>query len=89
MTANGSKSFLGYLNNFVEEYNKKSIDVDSYFSEKFESIHKAPKFKVGDRVKIVKYKNISAKVILKNGQKQYMWLILWWELILGPIRLKI
>ena len=89
MIANGSKSFLGYLNNFVEEYNKKSIDADSYFSEKFESIHKAPNFKVGDRVKIVKYKNISAKVILKNGQKQYMWLILWWELILGPIRLKI
>ena len=89
MTANGNKSFLDYLNNFVEEYNKKSIDADSYFSEKFESIHKAPKFKVGDTVKIVKYKNISAKVILKNGQKQYMWLILWWELILGPIRLKI
>ena len=64
MTAN--KSYFGYLNKLVEEYNnyvdKKPIDVYySSLSEETESSHKGLKFKVGDRVKITKYKNIFSK----------------------------
>ena len=70
MTANDSKSYLGYLNKLVDQYNntyhcsigKKPIDVDySALNEDIESSHKAPKFKVGDRVRITKYKNNFSK----------------------------
>ena len=70
MTANDSKSYLGYLNKLVDQYNntyhcsigKKPIDVDySALNEDTESSHKAPKFKVGDRVRITKYKNNFSK----------------------------
>ena len=41
---------------------KKTIDADySALTEEIESRHKAPKFKVGDRVSIIKYKNIFSK----------------------------
>ena len=64
MTANASKSYLSYLNKLVDEYNntyhcsigKKPIDAD--YSALTESSQKAPKFKVCDRVRIAKYKNI-------------------------------
>ena len=67
MTANVSKSYLDYLNKYVDEYNnayhcsfsKNPINVDcSVLTEKIELSNKAPKFKVGDRVRITKYKNI-------------------------------
>ena len=67
LTANDSKSYLSYLNRLVDEYNysyhrsvnKKSIYVDcSAFPEEFESSHKVPKFKVVDKIRITKYKNI-------------------------------
>ena len=35
-------------------------------TEKIESSHKALKFKVGDRVRITKYKNILGKGYIKN-----------------------
>ena len=63
MTPNDSKSYLGYLNKLVNEYNNtyhcsiggKPNNADySTFSEEFESTYKAPKSKVGDRVKITK-----------------------------------
>ena len=56
-----SKSYLGYLNKLVDEYNntyhrfigKKPIDAHfSGFSQEFETNHKVSKFKVGDRVRI-------------------------------------
>ena len=59
MTANDSKSYLGYFNKLVDEYNntyyhfidKKPIDADySALTEDIESSHKAPKFKSCDRV---------------------------------------
>ena len=64
MTAN--KPYFGYLNKLVEEYNnsinKKPIDpYSSSLSEEIESSHKGLKFKVGDIVKITKYKNIFNK----------------------------
>ena len=65
MTANDSKSYLGYLNKFVDEYNnsyhhsigKKSIYANySAFPDEFESNHRAHKCKTGDRVWITKSK---------------------------------
>ena len=63
LTANVSKSYLGYLNKQVDEYgntyhcsiSKNPADADfSALTEEIESSHKAPKFKVGDRVRITK-----------------------------------
>ena len=60
MTVNNSKSYLGYLNKLINEYNntyhnsigKKPIDADySALTEGTELSRKAPKFKVGDRVR--------------------------------------
>ena len=75
MTANDSNSYLDYVNKLVDQYNstyhrsidKKSVDVNYFaLTEDIESIHKAPKFKAGDRVRITKYKNIFNKGYTKN-----------------------
>ena len=67
MTANNSRSYLGYLNKLVDEYNntchyyigKKSINANySALAEEIKSSHEAPKFKVGDKVRIAIFKNI-------------------------------
>ena len=63
MTVNGSTSYLSYFNKLVDQYNntyhcsigKKPVNADySALSEEIESSHKAPKFKVGDRVRVTK-----------------------------------
>ena len=82
MTRNDSKSYLGYLKKLVDEYNnnyncstgKKSIHADCYtLTEKFESSHKAPESKVGDRVRISKYKkNMLSKGYTKNWSKEIL-----------------
>ena len=96
MTANDSKSYLGYLNNLVDEYSntyhcsigKKPIHVDySALIEEIESSHK-PKFEVGDRDRITKYKNIFIKDYTEIGQARYLLLILCSKLIFGHIKLK-
>ena len=71
MTANNLKTYLGYLNKLVEEYNnnyhhsigKKPVDTDysTIFNEDIKMNPKAPNFKVDDRVTIIKYKNILTK----------------------------
>ena len=70
MTANHRKSYFGYLNKLVDEYNntchrsigKKATYADySALPEEFESNHKAPKFKVSVKVSITIYKNIFSK----------------------------
>ena len=75
MTANNSKSYLGYLDELVDECNnsyyhlngKKAIDADnSALIEKIETNLKAPKFKVGDRVRTNKYKNSFSKGCTEN-----------------------
>ena len=75
MTANDSKSYLGYLNKLVDQINntyhraicKKPIDAGySVLTEEFKSSYKALKFKVGYRVRITKYKNIFSKGYTKN-----------------------
>ena len=64
MATNDSKSYLSYLNKFVNQYNntyhhsmnKKSINADySALTENIETNPKAPKFKITDRVRITKY----------------------------------
>ena len=52
----------------------KPIDVksDSYAHYNVDSNEKDPKFKVGDHVRISKYKNIFAKDILQIGWKKFL-----------------
>ena len=85
MTANDSKSYLPYLNKLVDQYNntyhhsinKKPINADySALTEKIETNPKAPKFKVNDRVRITKYKNIFSKGNTENWSKNFFLLIL-------------
>ena len=67
------------MNNLSDEYNniyhhstgKWTIHADYYVLVKeIESSHKAPKFKVRDRVRITKYKNIFSKGYNKNWSKE-------------------
>ena len=76
MTAIDSKSYLSYLNKLVGHYNntyhhsinKKPVKADySTLTEKIETNPKAPKFKVNDRVKITKYKNILHLKLVKRN----------------------
>ena len=84
MTANNSKSYLSYLNKLVDQYNKphhsfskKSFSADYYaLTEKIETNHKAPKFKVNDRVRVLSIRIFLVKVTLKIGQKKYLLSIL-------------
>ena len=75
MTSNDTKFCLFYLNKLVDQYNntyhhsinKKPINADySTLTEKIKTSPKAPKFKVKDRVRITKYKNISSKGNTEN-----------------------
>ena len=75
MTANGSKSYLCYLKKLVEQDNSsyhrsvgsKSIDANfPNLTKEIESSYKTPKFRVGDRVKIIKYRNIFSKGYTRN-----------------------
>ena len=75
MTANDSKYYLNYLNMLLDKYNntyhcstgKKLTDANySALTEQTESNHKAPKFKVDDRVRITKEINISNKGYTEN-----------------------
>ena len=79
MTANNSKFHLPYLNKLVDQHNnnnhhsinRKPINVDySAFTEKMETNHKAPKFKVNDRVSINNYKNIFSKCYTDNWSRE-------------------
>ena len=79
MTANDNKSYLPYLNKLVDQYNntyhhsinKNPINADySALNEKIETNPKAPKFKVNDRVRITKYKNIFSKSYTENWSRE-------------------
>ena len=79
ITANDSKSYLPYLNKLVDQYNntyhrsinKKPINADYFvLTEKIETNHKAPRFKVNDRVRITKYKNIFSKDYTENWSRE-------------------
>ena len=79
MTGKDRKSYLGYLNKLVKKYNnayycsigKKPINPDySALTEEIEMNLKLPKFKVGYRVKITKYKNILNKGYTNNWSRE-------------------
>ena len=79
VTANNSKSYLGYLNKLVNEYNntyhrsirENPIHADYFVLTKEISLsQKVPKFKVGDRVRITKYKNIFSKGYTENWSRK-------------------
>ena len=56
-----------YNNTYYHSVNKKTINADySALTEKTETNSKAPKFKVNDRVRITKYKNIFSKSYTEN-----------------------
>ena len=85
------------MNELVDQYNntyhcfinKNPIDADySVSTEKTETNPKAPRFKVNDRVRITNIIIFLVNVILKNCQEKYSLLILFWKLILGPIKLR-
>ena len=76
MTAISKNVYFDVLNDIVDKYNNayhktikmKPIDVksDSFAKCNEESIEKDSKFKVGDHVRISKYKNIFAKGYAHN-----------------------
>ena len=75
MVVNDSKSYLLYLSESVDQYNntyhhfinENPINADySTLTKKIETNHKDPKFKLNDRVRITKYKNIFSKGHIEN-----------------------
>ena len=80
MTTISKNIYIDVLNNIVNKYNNtvhetnkiKLIDVtnNSYVEYNEESHKKNPKFKVGDRVRISKYKNIFAKGYVPNWSEE-------------------
>ena len=86
------------MNKLVDKWNntyhrsigKEPIDADySALAKEIEMNPKVPKFKSGDRVRMVDTKVFLAKITPKIGQDKYLLLILWWKLIFGRIKLKI
>ena len=60
-----------YNNNYNRSIGKKPIDADySALTEETESSHNAPKFEVGDRVGITKYKIIFSKSYTNNWSRE-------------------
>ena len=58
-------------NTYHHSINKKPINADdSALTEKIETNHKASKFKVNDRVRIMQYKNIFSKVYTENWSRE-------------------
>ena len=87
ITADNSKFHLSYLNKLVYQYsntyhhsnNKKPINAHySALNEKIKMNPKAPKFKINDRVRITKYRNVFSKGYTENCSRE----------ILGQIKLK-
>ena len=60
-----------YNNTYHNSINKKLINADySVLTEKIETNFKTPKFKVNDRVRITKYKNIFSKGYIENWSRE-------------------
>ena len=80
MTSISKNVYIDKLDDIVDEYNNtyhttikmKPIDVkdDTYINNDKEINNKDPKFKVGDRVRISKYKNIFAKGYMPNWSEE-------------------
>ena len=82
MTSVSKNVYIDKLDDIVNEYNNtyhrtikmKPIDVkdNTYINIGKEVNDKDPKFKVGDHVRISKYKNIFLKDILQIGLKKFL-----------------
>ena len=82
MTAISKNLYFDVLDDIVDEYNNiyhktikmKPIDVgdDSFAEYNEESNEKDPKFKIGDHVRISKYKNIFAKAYTPNWSEEIL-----------------
>ena len=82
MAAISNNVYIDLLDNIVDKYNNtvhrsikmKPIDVtdDSYAEYNEDSNKKDPKFKVGDHVRISKYKNIFAKGYTQNWSEVFL-----------------
>ena len=80
MTSISKNVYIDKLDNIVNKYNNtyhnrikmKSVDVKSntYFESSKEINVKNPKFKIGDTVRISKYKNFSAKGYTPNWSEE-------------------
>ena len=78
ITANDSKSYLGYLNTLIDECinnycstGEKPLNADyCALNEEIRMNPKSPKVKVGDRVSITKYKNMFSKVYTENWSSE-------------------
>ena len=80
MTSISKNVYIDKLDNIVDKYNNtyhttikiKPIDVkdNTYINTSKEINNKDPKFKVGDRVRISKYKNIFAKEYMPNWSEE-------------------
>ena len=80
MTSISKKTFVNKMHNIVNKYNNtyhrtikmKPVDVKPsiYIDFNKENYKKGPKFKVGDDVRISKYKNIFAKNYVSNWSKE-------------------
>ena len=74
-----NKSYLGYLNELVDQYKntyhrsirKKSIHADYFvLTKEIEFSHKFPQFKIDDSVRITKCKNIFSKGYTKKWSRE-------------------
>ena len=82
MTSISKNVYINKIDDIVNEYNNtyhttikmKHIDVknNTYINTSKKINYKDPKFKVGDRVRISKYKNTFAKSICLIGLKRYL-----------------
>ena len=80
MTAISKNVYIDKLDDILKEYNNryhtsikmKPVNVmdNTYIDFKKEINHKDPKFKVGDHVRISKYKNIFAEVYMPNWSEE-------------------
>ena len=80
MTSISKNVYIDKLNDIVDKYNNtyhttikmKPIDVkdNTYINADKEINNKDPKFKVGDRVRMSKYKNIFAKAYTPNWSEE-------------------
>ena len=80
MTANSENVYVNVLNDIVDKYNStyhktikmKPIDVksDSFAEYNEESNEKDPIFKIGDHVRLLKYKNVFSKGYTANWSEE-------------------
>ena len=79
-----------YNNTYHHSINRKPINTDySALTEKVETNPKAPKFKVNDKFRIAKYKNIFSKGNTKNWSREILIIDYVLKINLCLIKLKI